>query len=312
MDAVTIGETMALVRTAKAGIPANNSSCTLAIGGAESNVAIGLARLGHKVRWISALGEDSLGELIAGVLRDEGVEVVAARSRKFPTGLMVKSPSTDTQRFVSYYRAGSAASQLSASEVSLESFVGARVLHITGITPALSPGAREMTRRAISLAKQAKLTVSLDLNYRPALWNTQDASTTLRELVQEADIVFGDALEYRLLLGDDDSDEEHLMQAVQKLGPSQVILKLADQGAVALVEGELLKQSAVSVAVVDTVGAGDAFVAGYLSGWLDSESSAESLVRGVICGAQACTNAGDWEGSPTRVELDRIRGELTV
>lgn len=299
---------MALVRTAAAGIPTNNSNCTLAIGGAESNVAIGLARLGHKVRWISALGEDPLGELIIRVLENEGVQVVASRSKKYPTGLMVKSPSTGTERFVSYYRAGSAASKLSAEDISIDSLADAKIVHITGITPALSDCALELTKRVIQLAKQANAILSFDLNYRAALWSKEDAGKTLRELVKQTDIVFGDALEYRMLLGNEEAGTVNLMQEVRQLGPTQVVLKLADQGAAALIGNELLQKSAMAVDVVDTVGAGDAFVAGYLSGILDGQLAVDCLERAIFCGAQACTNAGDWEGAPTRAELDRLVG----
>lgn len=310
IDAVTVGETMALVRTHRAGRPLNQDSCTLALGGAESNVAIGLARLGHTVRWISALGDDVLGDMIHSALELEGVEVVAPRSSDRPTGLMVKSPSTGTERFVSYYRAGSAAADLTVGSIGEDMLCDARLLHLTGITPALSESARGLILDVVGRAKQLGLTVSLDVNYRSALWSVSQAAATVRELVLHADVIFGDRAELELLLEDSPESDHELLGAVAACGASQVVLKRGDRGAMAYVHGEFFEHSAIPVDVVDTVGAGDACVAGYLSGWLDSADPADSLRRAVICGARACENAGDWEGAPTRAQLDAAQLEL--
>ena len=310
IDAVTVGETMAMVRTHSAGKPQNQTQCTLALGGAESNVAIGLARLGYSVRWISALGADAFGDIIESTLRQEGVAVVAPRSTDRPTGLMVKSPSKSTERFVSYYRAGSAAAALTPEMVGDELLSGARLLHLTGITPALSESARRLTLELAARASSLGLTVSLDINFRPALWSSQQAALILRELAAQADLVFGDRDELQLLVDDAASDDRELLELVADLGATECVMKQGEAGATTLLNGEIMHQSALSVAVVDTVGAGDAFVAGYLSGWLDSAGPKESLLRGVICGAQACTNAGDWEGSPSLAQLEAAKLEL--
>lgn len=304
IDAVTVGETMVLVRTHRVGQPTNHDSCTLAFGGAESNVAIGLARLGHRVRWISALGEDVFGDMIQSALQLEGVEVVAPRSAHRPTGLMVKSPSTGAERFVSYYRAGSAAAELNSGSISAEMLDDARLLHLTGITPALSESARELTLDLVGRAKSLGLTVSLDVNYRSALWSASDAGATLRVLAAGADLIFGDRAELELLLGDAPLSDDALLSSVAAFGATHVVLKRGHKGALAYVHGEFFERSAEPAEVVDTVGAGDAFVAGYLSGWLDSADPADSLHRAVYCGARACENAGDWEGAPTRAHLE--------
>ncbi|MEY2900704.1 MAG: hypothetical protein RL247_870 [Actinomycetota bacterium] len=301
---------MVLVRTLRVGKPLNHDSCTLAFGGAESNVAVALSRLGHRVRWMSLLGSDSFGDMIEGVLVQEGVEVVAPRSPDRPTGLMVKSPSTGHDRFVTYYRAGSAASELSMDSVSDSSLRDARLLHLTGIMPAISASARELSLDVASRARQLGLAVSLDLNYRHLLWPEDEAAPVLRKLARSADFVFGDRAELELLVGDQTLGEQDLLKSVAALGPSQVVLKKGEAGAMAYVQGELIEQSAMPVQVVDTVGAGDAFVAGYLSGWLDSAGPSESLARGVICGARACEDPGDWEGAPTRAQLELTQMEL--
>ena len=310
IDAVTVGETMAMVRTQSPGKPHNQAACTLALGGAESNVAIGLARLGYSVRWISALGSDAFGDMIESTLLNEGIEVVAPRSKERPTGLMVKSPSKGSERFVSYFRAGSAASTLSPEMVGDELLAGARLLHLTGITPALSESARRLSLDLATRAKSLGLTVSLDINFRPALWSPQQAALILRELAAHADLIFGDRAELQLLVDEVKTDDRDLLDAVAAFGAAEVVLKLGESGAIARCKGDFSQQPAIPVDVVDTVGAGDAFVAGYLSGWLDSAGPVDSLLRGAICGAQACTNIGDWEGAPSFAELEATRLEL--
>lgn len=297
---------MALVRMLNPGQARDQDPCTLAFGGSESNVAVGLARLGHRVRWISALGQDSFGDMICAALETEGVEVVAARSTEYPTGLMVKSPSLGEERFVSYYRAGSAAANMTPKMLSKEMIADARLLHITGITPALSESARQALEALLDFAGDLNIPVSLDLNYRAALWSSSKASGTFRQIISSVDMVFGDRLELSMLTDTSSSTAEDLLKSIQDLGVSDVILKQGSEGAIALVGNQIFYQDAVPVAVIDTVGAGDAFVAGYLSAWLDAESPQLRLERGVFCGSRACLNPGDWEGSPTRQELSAL------
>jgi 2-dehydro-3-deoxygluconokinase len=310
IDVVTVGETMVLVRTDAAEKPKNKMTCTLAIGGTESNVAIALARLGHKVRWISSLGEDAFGNMVAEILRGEGVEVVATFDPERQTGLMVKTPSIGTERFVSYYRASSAASAMTADSVSDSLIADARLVHLTGVMPALSDSTR---RASMDIAKRSKdlgKTVSFDVNYRKALWSEAKAKLIFRELTNFAEIIFGDRSELELLVENPADADHDLLEQISELGPKQVVMKLADEGAVALIDGEIYTQPAFKVDVLDTVGAGDAFVAGYLSAFLEGEDARERLVRGAFCGAMACTSLGDWEGSPTKATYEARRAEL--
>lgn len=309
IDVVTVGETMALLRAEQGEQLRSGSTFRLGFGGADSNVAIGLSRFGHRVRWISALGIDPFGDLIESGLLAEGVDVWVTRSEVKKTGLMVKSPSVTAVRQVTFYRAGSAASFMDESFVSSESLSGARILHLTGITPLLSASCKAMVLVAIERAKELGLTVSFDVNYRSALWSAEEARAAYAEIVPKIDIVFGDRFELGLLGGQDNTDGE-LLAKVSALGPKTVVLKLGEEGATALVAGELYHQPAVKVDVVDTVGAGDAFVAGYLSAVLDGEAVSDAMFRAAFCGAQACTNLGDWEGAATRADFDLARQEL--
>ena len=308
-DVVTLGETMALWRTDDAGAPTNGSRGTLGFGGTDSNVAIALARLGHSSKWISVLGDDELGRMIASGIESEGVEISVRFSRSLPTGLMVKSPSKTKERFVSFYRSGSAASKMGVADVAENEFEGAKIFHFSGITPMLSPSCAELVHKAVDTCKSSGALISFDVNHRSALWDGLAAKETYLEFCDEADLVFGDREELSLIAGQDLSDED-LMGRVAELGPTHVVMKLGDEGAMSLSGGELLARRAVKVEIADTVGAGDSFVAGYLSALLDDEPPAERLLRATYCGAQACTNPGDWEGAVTRDQLNVARGEL--
>lgn len=300
MDLVTLGETMALVRVASDKPLESSVACQLAIGGSESNLAIGLARFGHRVRWISAVGVDAFGELIQRVLVSEGVDVQVAVDSTRPTGLMVKTPSKSADRFVAYYRAGSAASALDENFLGTELFEGAQIAHLTGITPALSNTNRNLVLKLAKQIKNIPQILSFDVNYRAALWSPAQASLVFRELAAMADLVFGSREELGMLVDDPDDSDEVLLLQVAQLGPTEVVMKLGEQGAKALVDGEYYTQPAFPVAVIDTVGAGDSFVAGYLSGWIERQDVQERLIRATFCGAMACTNLGDWEGAPSR------------
>jgi 2-dehydro-3-deoxygluconokinase len=308
-DVVTVGETMALLSALDASV-ASGSSYHLSFGGAESNVAIGLARLGFKVAWVSALGTDSFGDMIHREISAEGVEVIAHRNPLRPTGLMVKNLSVGEDRLVSYYRSGSAASALNVSDLSEDLIGSARVLHLTGITPSLSTETRELTLDAARRAQALGVIVSLDLNYRPALWSEAMASAVLREVVTVSDIVFGSPDELALIVGQK-ATHEQLARGVGEFGPGRIVVKDGARGAGLLADGEWSSLPAHRVDVVDTVGAGDGFVAGFLSELLAGSGSAAQLHTAVITGALCCTHPGDWQGFPSRQRLDEFREAAT-
>lgn len=305
IDVVTVGETMALLSAMDESI-ASGASYSLSFGGAESNVAIGLARLGHGVAWVSALGTDQFGDMIEREITSEGVQVVTSRDSQRPTGLMVKTLSAGEDRLVRYYRSDSAASALRAEDLPTDLITSARILHLTGITPALSTSTREMSLRAAMMAKDAGVLVSLDLNYRPALWSEALASAVLRELVSHCDIIFGSPAELGLLF-DHSGTHEQVARRVSEFGPSCIVVKDGARGASMFVDGEWLHQPAFAVDVVDTVGAGDGFVAGFLSELLEGSSPDAQLQTAVITGALCCTHPGDWQGFPSRDRLRQFR-----
>lgn len=300
---VTFGETMALLRPEEAGSLADADRLRVGIGGAESNVAIGLARLGADVAWLGRIGADGFGDRIVRELHAEGVQTLALVDDGAPTGLMIKErTTTDAARPVIYYRTGSAGSRLSADDLPALGIPDAALLHITGITPALSPSAHDAVLAAVASAAAAGVPVSFDVNHRPALWRDRDPAEVYRRLAASATIVFAGLDEAQLLL-DSHPDAADAARAIAALGPSQVIIKLGADGCVALIDGVLHETSAVPVEVVDTVGAGDAFVAGYLAELLAGLPAEERLTTAVTTGAFACLSPGDWEGFPRRDQL---------
>ncbi len=154
------------------------------------------------------------------------------------------------------------------------------------------------------MARENDTRVSLDLNYRSSLWSREDATATLDHLVRRADVVFAGPEEASLVVPD--GSVEELAEAVAELGPRQVVLKLGAEGAYSVIDGEVHKTAAVTVPVMDTVGAGDAFVAGYLAEWMAGAPAETRLATAVTAGAFACTTLGDWEGLPTRADLETL------
>lgn len=302
---LTFGETMALMSATQAGPLAHASTLRLGIGGSESNMAIGLQRLGVQAVWCGRVGADSLGELVTREIRAEGVDVRSIIDEAAPTGLMVKERRTPDLQRVSYYRSGSAGSRISPDDLDRDLIRNAALLHVTGITPALSAGAAAVLFEAIATAKAAQVPVSFDLNYRSKLWSQDDAGAVYREIIPLVDIVFAGIDEAEIAVGTSPSAEE-LARRLSQLGPRQAVIKLGAEGALALIDGDVYRQNAAPVAVVDTVGAGDAFVAGYLAEFVNQALPEARLKTAAATGAFACLVPGDWEGFPRREELSLL------
>lgn len=279
----------------------------LGFGGAESNVAIGLARLGVPATWMGRLGDDALGRLIERQLRAEGVNAAATRDPNAPTALMLKERPTAGSSAISYYRTASAGSFLAPEQLDLTLIREARILHITGITASLGASPRAALDAAIDAAVEGGTLVSFDVNHRSRLWSSETAAAAYREIAARADIVFAGDDEAELLTGESESAAQ--AKAITRLGPTQAIVKLGADGALALADGHTVEQTAFPVQAVDTVGAGDAFVAGYLAELVGGASLAERLRTAAACGAIACTAPGDWESAPDRGAIARLLGE---
>jgi 2-dehydro-3-deoxygluconokinase len=312
-DVITLGETMALLSNPRVGPLRHATSLDLSCAGAETNLAIGLSRLGHRVAWIGRVGADEFGALVRRTLSGEGVDTRAVVvDPDAATGLMLRSRRSDALTRVTYYRSGSAGSRLCADDVDAGVLRTAQILHVTGITSALSASARAAIRYAVELATAGGLVVSLDINYRQALWPAEQAVPELRELARQADILFATEAEGRLIAeGEPAPDTEALAVDLAALGPSHVLIKRGAEGGVACIDGAVQPYDAYPVSQIDPVGAGDAFAAGYLSGLLDGEPVEDRLRRAALAGAFAVSVSGDWEGLPDRAELAMIAAQTS-
>ncbi|WP_276145459.1 sugar kinase [Streptomyces sp. YIM 130001] len=314
-EVFTFGETMVALRGSR---PLKlGGSLDVSVAGAESNVAIGLARLGHRVRWAGAVGDDEAGELVLRTLRAEDVDVSgSSRDASAPTGLILFEPRLPQVTRVHYYRSGSAGSRVDSDTVAEAFLDGAgarpRLLHLTGITPALGPGPLGAARRALELAREHGTLVCLDVNFRSRLWDRADAAAVLRDWIPYVDVLIASDDELPLCLADGTSPDEAVdpqdgtVQQAERLlshGVREVVVKLGAAGATAYTADGSLHRPARAVEAVDPVGAGDAFVAGYVSALLDGADVAGRLERAVTTGAFAVASYGDWEGAPTRAEL---------
>jgi 2-dehydro-3-deoxygluconokinase len=304
-DVVTLGETMALIQSRSPGPLQHAHGLNLAMGGSESNFAIALRRLGTPVTWVGRVGADSLGDYIRRELAAEHIDAEVVADPGAPTGLMIKERRTAMTQKVWYYRTSSAGSRLCPDDLPVEKIRNARLLHITGITPALSGSAAEAIDRAIEIAKDADTIVSFDVNYRSALWAPEVAAQVFRTMAGAADVVFAGDDEAALFVGPAD-DPLELAGRIEALGPAQVIIKLGERGCVAIIDGTAHRTDAFGVDAFDTVGAGDGFVAGYVSELLAGVPPDGRLDTAVRVGAFACLVPGDWEGMPRRDELKML------
>lgn len=305
LDVITVGETMVSFAADQPGPLADAASFTAIVGGAETNVGVGLARLGLRVAWVSRLGADSFAQRIRATLAAEGVDcraVVEDPTR--PTGFMLKSRAlAGADPVVEYFRRGSAASALSPADFDEHLFLSARHLHVTGITPALSPSCAELVEHAMKTMRAAGRTVSFDPNLRPRLWPGREAMAAhLNRLAGLADWVLPGIAEGRTLTGLE--TPEAIAAFYRERGAAAVVVKLGAEGAYWCEAGSEGHVPGVRVEhVVDTVGAGDAFAVGVISGRLEGLSWPATLARANWIGAQAIQVVGDIEGLPRRDAL---------
>lgn len=306
LDAITVGEPMALFMALQPGDLHAVPDFRRVAAGAELNVATGLARLGLRTGYITRLGNDSFGNFLRGVLAHEGIDaryVVADAAH--PTGFMLKTRADDgSDPQIEYFRKGSAASHLGVADAPVGSTFPARHLHLTGITPALSPTTRELAFHLAQQARAAGASISFDPNLRPRLWPSPEAmAECINALAALSDTVLPGLAEGRQLTGRHTAEdiaafylERGAKQVVVKLGPEGAYYAQRD-GASGIAPGLRVER------VVDTVGAGDGFAVGVVSGLLEGFTLAQAVARGNAIGARVVQFPGDADGLPTRAEL---------
>jgi len=274
---ITIGETMALVTPAHAEPLASAQDVRLLIGGAESNVAIHTVRLGIPTAWVSAVGDDALGTRVRDEVARHGVDVSwVPRNPAAPTGVYFKDPGQG----VLYYRRGSAAAALGPDDIAEVPLEQAEIVHISGITPALSPSCAALIDSVIDRVAASGGILSFDVNHRAPLWAPGEAEATLLRLAQRADVVFVGLDEAEALWNTADADAVRALLPT----PSALVVKDGDVGATEFRRGENGDERtfvpAIKTEVVEAVGAGDAFAAGYLAAHLQGMDAAERLTAG--------------------------------
>ncbi|MFF7773303.1 sugar kinase [Streptomyces tanashiensis] len=318
-DVVCLGESMVTFLPSRPGRLADVPSFTRAIGGAESNVACSLAAAGHRVRWVGRVGRDGFGDHLVDTIGGHGVDVTAVgRDPHRPTGVYFRTDedrATDAHEVV-YYRAGSAASAMSPATVPYDSVAGARILHVTGITAALSSDCLALMRE-LTAPRPGRPLVSFDVNHRPGLWRDGGAPSVLLDLARRADVVFVGADEAERLWGVGDPAAIRAVLAE----PAVLVVKRGGEGAVAFERcGPVpgvgpaaatgtdtgTHTPAPRVTVVSPVGAGDAFAAGFLSGTLRGLGMTARLRHGHLVAAAVLTVPGDLAAPPRRGHADRL------
>ncbi|GGN79701.1 carbohydrate kinase [Streptomyces albiflavescens] len=299
-----VGETMAALAPDPPQPLEQADGLRLSVAGAESNVAMYLADHGVHVSWLSAVGDDALGRRVRAAIAAAGVDVSGVRTdANRPTGLLVKDPDSTGTR-VHYYRTNSAAAALGTDLLDAEELRQASLVHFTGVTPALSPSCRDLVVQALAVsADQRPYAVSFDVNHRPALWPDGAAARVLRDLADRADITFVGLDEAQHLWGSDLKavDVRELLRH-----PRILVVKDGAHAATAFSDEGVCTVPALSTTVVEPVGAGDAFAAGFLAGLLRGADRKRALRLGHITAVSALQVTGDHGRLPDGDRIDEL------
>jgi 2-dehydro-3-deoxygluconokinase len=305
LDVVTFGEAMMLLVAGECSPLEQVETFHKRTAGAETNVAIGLARLGLRVGWASRLGTDSMGRYLLAAMTQEGIDcshVVCDAAQK--TGFQFKGRVNDgSDPPVEYHRTGSAASRMGVTDIDSAWLTSARHLHATGVFAAIADHTLPAARQTMDLMRAAGRSVSFDPNLRPTLWATPEhMRSSINDLATRADWVLPGLEEGRFLTRE--ITPEGIASFYLKGGAALVVVKLGSEGAYFESPTDSGYVPGFPVAqVVDTVGAGDGFAVGVISALLDGLSVSEAVKRGAWIGARAVQVLGDSEGLPTRAEL---------
>ncbi len=304
---LTVGETMALMDPLDDGVPSMGSRFGVRVAGAETNYGIGLSRLGVGVRWVSKIGDDPFGEIITEALRGEDIDLAyLQRDQEAPTGLFFKWRSAGRSH-VLYYRRGSAASRLRPEDVPEDAFDGIAHVHLTGITMAISESAGDLVVDLVRRASQRSITVSFDPNFRPALWKSPRAALNAHiRVLPYVDWYLCGLEEGHLLFGTD--TEGRLLDAVEAAGARNVAVRVGERGAVVREGEDLLTVAPLKLeSVLDEVGAGDGFAAGFTYALLQGWTPQRCAQAGNLIAGAALRGTGDWETLPY---LEEVQSDL--
>jgi 2-dehydro-3-deoxygluconokinase len=308
-DVVSLGESMLRMSVPIGARLDDARAFDLEIGGAEGNLCVALARLGRRTGWVGRLPDHALGNAILRSYRADGVDVSAARcvpGERLGT-YFIEYGAQPRSIQVIYDRTDSAAAHMTVDDVDWSYLLDTRVLHLTGITAALSASCYAVVAEAIERARTAGVTVSFDVNYRAKLWDAGVAGAKLRPLIADADILFCKSADATSLFGCQ-GEPRDLMASLKALTRAQTVFStFGADGAALLANERFIMQPALPVQIVDRIGSGDAFAAGALDGWLDGDAQL-GLQRGVALAAIALSQHGDRVLS-TRAELNTVMAQ---
>jgi 2-dehydro-3-deoxygluconokinase len=316
-DLISLGESMLRLSVPVGRRLKDARQLDLEVGGAESNVCVAMAQLGWRCGWVGRLPDSALGDIVLRVLRADGVDVSAVRraaGERMGT-FFIEYAASPRPIQVIYDRADSAAAHMTAADVDWDYLLDTRVLHLTGITPALSESCYALVAEAIRRARAAGVTVSFDVNYRAKLWNAEEAGQRLRPLMADADLLLCKGADAALLFGCRGEPLE-VMRALKALTRAEALYCTFGERGAALLDGdEFAAEPAVPVQIADRVGSGDAFAAGVLDAWLASGPTVdpqamrrEGLRRGVALAAIALSQYGD-RVLTSRAELEAVMAQ---
>jgi 2-dehydro-3-deoxygluconokinase len=293
-DVTSLGESMLRFSVPVGERLDDAQSLDVEIGGAESNVCIALARLDRRCGWVGRLPNHALGNAVVRALRADGVDVQAIKrvpNERLGT-YFIEYATQPRAISVIYDRADSAAARMTVDDVDWDYLLDTRVLHLTGITAALSDNCYAIVEEAMGRARAAGVRVSFDVNYRAKLWDAPTAGTKLRPLIAEADLLLCKSADAALLF-DCTGEPRDQMRSLQQLTRAQAIYCTFGANGAALLQNEqFIQEPAIAVQIVDRIGSGDAFAAGVLDGWLDNDEK-DGLRRGVALAAIALSQHGD-------------------
>lgn len=304
---ILLGEPMVLFTAEEEGPLEEVELYRRSLAGAEVNVCTGLTRLGHKVEYITKLGEDPLGKYVKNFLDKEGIGTkFITFDPIYKTGIMLKSNVSSGDPVTAYYRKGSAFSYMTAEDIDKIDFQGVKLVHVTGIPPALSLGCRKATYKIIEKAREEGSYITFDPNLRPALWESKEVMIkVINDLASKCDLILPGISEGLILTGSSDPDK--IADFYQNLGVNDIIIKEGSKGAYVRAGSKTYRKKGFKVEnVVDTVGAGDGFAVGIISGILEGLELEESVVRANAIGAIQVTFVSDNEGLPTREKIDEF------
>ncbi len=300
---VTIGETMASFSPGASGPLRYVSGYSIRTAGAESNVAVGLAKLNVSAAWISRLGEDEFGHYICNQIRAEGVDcsrLIFDEGHR--TGVMFKQTGGGETR-VYYYRENSAASHMQPEDLPEDLLAQAMVLHLSGITPVLSDSCRATVLSALSAATRLGVMVSFAPNIRRKLWGGVDYIPLLRDITLQSEIVLLGLDEAEALFGLRDSDA--ILDCLFSRGQARyAAIKDGGSGAWAADRDRRVKLPPYPCHPIEPIGAGDGFNAGFLAGVVQGRDVETAGRMGAICGALATETPGDVEGYPDARQME--------